>query len=215
MNHNADHKEKANLNTFQGMIERENRVLELIRSELYPIDDNKNALLANIHKLHTTELGVERIRRNLQLQNENLVRESFWNVYRPGCLEHYVLNQLTTDEAFVPEFKRQGYGKILLDYSLEKAAELGAGALCFEGNIDFYGKSGFTFASEFGIRYHGLPEGEDASFFLCKGLIPGYLDGVTGEYATPQGYFVDEAEAENFDKQFPYKEKLKLPGQLF
>ena len=22
---------------------------------------------------------------------ENLVRESFWNVYRPGCLEHYVL----------------------------------------------------------------------------------------------------------------------------
>lgn len=189
---------------------------------------------------------------------ENLVRESFWNVYRPGCLEHYVLNQLRTDEAFVPEldfvmekegkligqnmfmrakiqaddgrdipimtmgpigiapeFKRQGYGKILLDYSLEKAAELGAGALCFEGNIDFYGKSGFTFASEFGIRYHGLSEGEDASFFLCKELIPGYLDGVTGEYATPQGYFVDEAEAENFDKQFPYKEKLKLPGQLF
>ena len=189
---------------------------------------------------------------------ENLVRESFWNVYRPGCLEHYVLNQLRTDEAFVPEldfvmekdgkligqnmfmrakiqaddgrdipimtmgpigiapeFKRQGYGKILLDYSLEKAAELGAGALCFEGNIDFYGKSGFTFASEFGIRYHGLSEGEDASFFLCKELIPGYLDGVTGEYATPQGYFVDEAEAENFDKQFPHKEKLKLPGQLF
>lgn len=189
---------------------------------------------------------------------ENLVRESFWNVYRPGCLEHYVLNRLRTDEAFVPEldfvmekdgkligqnmfmrakiqaddgrdipimtmgpigiapeFKRQGYGKILLDYSLEKAAELGAGALCFEGNIDFYGKSGFTFASEFGIRYHGLPEGEDASFFLCKELIPGYLDGVTGEYATPQGYFVDEAEAENFDKQFPHKEKLKLPGQLF
>ena len=25
---------------------------------------------------------------------ENLVRESFWNVYRPGCLEHYVLHQL-------------------------------------------------------------------------------------------------------------------------
>ena len=25
---------------------------------------------------------------------ENLIRESFWNVYRPGCLEHYVLHQL-------------------------------------------------------------------------------------------------------------------------
>ena len=34
---------------------------------------------------------------------ENMVRESFWNVYRPGCLEHYVLNQLRDDPAFVPE----------------------------------------------------------------------------------------------------------------
>ncbi len=39
------------------------------------------------------------------------------------------------------EYKRKGYGKSLLDYSLEKAAELGCGALCLEGNIDFYGKS--------------------------------------------------------------------------
>ena len=189
---------------------------------------------------------------------ENLVRESFWNVYRPGCLEHYVLNQLRDDPAFVPELdfvmeqdgkligqnmfmratikaddgrdiaviamgpicitpelKRKGFGKMLLDYSLEKAGELGCGAVCFEGNIDFYGKSGFTYASTFGIRYHDLPEGGDQSFFLCKELIPGYLDGITGEYTPPQGYFVDEAEVEAFDKEFPYKEKLKLPGQLF
>lgn len=112
------------------------------------------------------------------------------------------------------DLKRKGYGKILLDYSIDKAKQMGAGALCIEGNIDFYGKSGFTYASEYGIRYHGLPEDADASFFLCKELIPGYLDGVTGEYTTPTGYFVDEEEAEEFDKQFPYKEKLKLPGQL-
>lgn len=189
---------------------------------------------------------------------ETLVREAFWNVYRPGCLEHYVLNQLRSDPAFVPEldfvmekdgriigqnmfmrakikaddgrnipimtmgpiciapeFKRQGYGRILLDYSLGRARELGCGAVCFEGNIGFYGKSGFSYAGDFGIRYHGLPEGEDASFFLCRELIPGYLKGVTGEYAPPEGYFVDEAEAELFDKTFPPKEKLKLPGQLF
>lgn len=189
---------------------------------------------------------------------ENLVRESFWNVYRPGCMEHYVLHQLRNDPAFVheldfvmekdgkligqnmfmrtfitaddgrnipimtmgpicisPEFKHKGYGKKLLDYSLEKAAELGAGALCFEGNIGFYGKSGFTYAREFGIRYHGLPEGADDSFFLCKELKAGYLDGITGVYAPPQGYFVDEAETEEFDRLFPPKEKLKLPGQLF
>ena len=114
-----------------------------------------------------------------------------------------------------PELKRKGYGKILLDYSLEKAKELGCGAVCFEGNIDFYGKSGFKQASEFGIRYHGLPEGEDASFFLCKELIPGYLNGITGEYAPSAGYLVNEKEAEAFDREFPYMEKKKLPGQIF
>lgn len=188
---------------------------------------------------------------------ENLVRESFWNVYRPGCLEHFVIHELRNDPAFVKELdlvmerdgriigqnmfmhavitaddgrqipimtmgpiciandlKRQGYGKMLLDYSVEKAKELGCGALCFEGNIGFYGKSGFGYASEKGIRYHGLPEGADASFFLCKELIPGYLNGIAGVYAPPQGYFVDRDACEVFDKQFPPKEKLKLPGQL-
>lgn len=41
---------------------------------------------------------------------ENLVRESFWNVYCPGCLEHYVLRQLRNDPAFVPELD-QSNGK--------------------------------------------------------------------------------------------------------
>lgn len=85
----------------------------------------------------------------------------------------------------------------------------------FEGNIDFYGKSGFDYADRFGIRYHDLPEDADASFFLCKELVPGYLDGVTGVYQTPQGYYVDDADVDAFDEAFPPKEKLKLPGQIF
>ncbi len=188
---------------------------------------------------------------------ENLIRESFWNVYRPGCLEHYVIHVLRDDPAFGPELdfvmekdgaiigqnmfmrtridaddgraipiltmgpicianplKRQGYGKTLLDFSLEKAAAMGFGAVAFEGNIRFYGKSGFDYARNFGLRYHDLPEDADSSFFLCRELIPGYLDGVTGVYQTPQGYYVDEAEAEAFDRAFPPKVKLKLPGQL-
>ena len=189
---------------------------------------------------------------------EKLVRESFWNVYKPGCSEHYVLHVLRDDPAFVkeldfvmekdgrligqnvfvrtvinaddgrdidvltmgpiciaPELKRKGYGKLLLDYSLEKAAEMGFGAVLFEGNIDFYGKSGFDYARTFGIRYHDLPEGADDSFFLCKELIPGYLDEVIGVYQTPQAYYVDDADVEEFDKNFPAKEKLKLPDQIF
>ena len=191
-------------------------------------------------------------------QVENLVRESFWNVYRPGCSEHYVIHTLRDDPAFVkeldfvmekdgriigqnmfmktvinaddggtvpvltmgpiciePSLKRKGYGKKLLDYSLDEAQKLGFGAVLFEGNIAFYGKSGFGYASEFGIRYHDLPEDADSSFFLCKELISGYLDGVTGVYQTPQGYYVDDNDVEEFDKAFPPKEKLKLPGQIF
>lgn len=34
---------------------------------------------------------------------ENLTREAFWNVYRPGCMEHYVLHTFRQDPAFVPE----------------------------------------------------------------------------------------------------------------
>ncbi len=189
---------------------------------------------------------------------EELIRGSFWNVYRPGCSEHYVIHVLRNDPAFVKELdfvmikqgriigqnmfmktviegddgreievltmgpiciandlKRQGYGKELLGYSLEKAAEMGFGAVLFEGNIGFYGKSGFDYASRFGIRYHDLPEDADASFFLCKELISGYLDGVTGVYQTPKGYYVDDKDVEEFDKSFPPKEKLKLPGQIF
>ena len=111
---------------------------------------------------------------------ENLTREAFWNVYRPGCSEHYVLHQfrdrpefvkeldfvlevggeiighvmfvraeITADDGRVlpimtfgplsirPDFQRKGYGKILLNFTLERAAEMGAGAVCMEGNIDF------------------------------------------------------------------------------
>ena len=115
----------------------------------------------------------------------------------------------------LPELKRQGYGKQLLDHSLERAAEMGFGAVLFEGNIAFYGKSGFDYSRNFGIRYHDLPEGADDSFFLCKELIPGYLNGVTGVYQTPKAYYVDDADVEAFDRTYPPKEKLKLPGQLF
>ena len=189
---------------------------------------------------------------------EELIRESFWNVYRPGCSEHYVMHVLRDDPDFVKELdfvmekdgrligqnifmravingddgkdvpvlsmgpiciandlKRKGYGKKLLDYSIEKAVEMGFGAVLFEGNIDFYGKSGFSYAREFGIRYHDLPEDADDSFFLCRELIPGYLDDVTGVYQTPKGYYVDDGDVEAFDRDFPPKEKLKLPGQIF
>lgn len=189
---------------------------------------------------------------------ENLVRESFWNVYRPGCMEHYVLHCYRNDPAFVPEldlvmerdgeligqviyvrseilcddgrrvpimtfgpigiapaYKRQGYGKRLLDESMEKARNMGAGALAITGNILFYGKSGFVPAKTKGLRYSDDPE---ADYFLIKELTPGFLDGISGTYKDPEGYFVCEKDPEAFERfeaTFPVKQKQKLPGQIF
>ena len=207
-------------------------------------------------------MSEEKITIRLETKNdyravENLTREAFWNVYRPGCMEHYVLHCFRTDPAFVPEldfvmeldgalighimyarseiacsdgrtlpimtfgpisiapaYKRKGYGKRLLDYSMEKAKELGAGALAITGNILFYGKSGFVPAKSKDIRYADDP---DADYFLVKELIPDFLNGISGTYKDPEGYFVCESNPDGFaqfEATFPEKEKQKLPGQL-
>ena len=187
---------------------------------------------------------------------ENLTREAFWNVYRPGCTEHYIVHCYRNRKGFVPgldfvmekegriighvmyvqseiktsagtlqimtfgpisilpECQRQGYGKALLDHSMERAKALGCGALAICGNIDFYGKSGFIPAKEKQIYY---ADDTEAEYFLIKELIPGFLDGITGSYKDPEGYFAAEENPgafEAYDATFPKKEKLKLPGQL-
>lgn len=185
---------------------------------------------------------------------ENLTREAFWNVYCPGCLEHFVLHCFRTRDDFIaeldfvlekegriighvmyahseikaddghsipimtfgpisiaPDFQRQGYGTILLQYSMDKAKKLGAGALAIAGNINFYGKCGFVVAKTKGVRYSDDP---DADYFLIKELEDGFLNDIKGTYKDPSGYFVDEKDAEQFDSHFPPKQRLKLPGQL-
>lgn len=187
--------------------------------------------------------------------NENLVREAFWNVYKPGCLEHYVLHVMRDSPGFIkdlnfvmeedgeligqvvfheaelimkddsrlpiatfgpigirPDKKRKNYGTVLLAYAMNKAKEYDIKALLIEGNIDFYGKLGFTKACDRGILYHG----QTVDFLLCRELEKGYLSDSDGaDYITPPIYYVDEQKADEFDTSFPYKEKIKLEGQLF
>ena len=196
---------------------------------------------------------------------ENLTRDSFWNVYRPGCTEHYVLHCYRNNPDFIPElslvmekdgqiighvmfskaelaiekdgkptgeklpiatfgpisihpdYKRQGYGLALLKYALEKAKALEIGFICMEGNIQFYSHAGFDLASKQKIHYHAEPKDSEVPYFLAQELIPGYLNGIEATYTPPEAYFVAEEKPEAFAKyeaEFPYKEKLVLPGQL-
>ena len=66
------------------------------------------------------------------------------------------------------------------------------------------------------VRYADDPD-SDAPYFLCKELQEGFLDGITGSYHDPEPYFVamrNPEAFEKYDKKFPQKEKLVLPGQL-
>jgi len=186
---------------------------------------------------------------------ENLVREAFWNVYRPGCLEHFVLHGFRERPEFCPELdllmflgeelvgqtmfvkntlrtatgaalpiltlgpicihpkcQRQGFGKRLLDHALSLATATDAVGVFMEGNIKFYGKCGFVMASTLNIHY--MDETDDVPFFLGKVLKPEALHGIEAWYRIPEGYLVNEKQAEEFDRQFPTKQKLRLPGQL-
>lgn len=214
---------------------------------------------------------------------ENLTREAFWNVYRPGCSEHYVLHCYRNEPTFIPELslvlegyvpncttvsskdsscsetprkeilahvmfawseilidpsegsteeprhlpmmtfgpisvrpdmQRKGLGKMLLDYAIERARQMGAGCIAICGNILFYSKCGFVAATSKGIRYADDPD-SDAPYFLIRELTPGFLEGIRGSYRDPAPYFVHDEDVDEFDKKFPSKEKLKLPGQLF
>lgn len=191
---------------------------------------------------------------------ELLTRASFWNVYRPGCLEHFVLNRYRGNPDFIPEldfvmesdgriighvmyskavlkaddgsalqawtlgpisihpdYKRQGLGLQLLQYSLDRARDYGIGVLCFEGNIDFYGHAGFVLASTLGIHYHDEPKDAVVPYFLALELVPGYLGGTEWTYCPPSGYFVADEDPEGFnayDASFPSEAKHFQEGQL-
>ena len=191
---------------------------------------------------------------------EELTREAFWNVYAPGCVEHFVLHHYRSNPDFIPEldfvmeedgriighvmyskaeiiredgrvvpawtfgpisihpdYKRQGYGLKLLNYSIERAREMGVGVLCMEGNIEFYKHAGFVLASSLNIHYHAEPKESEVPYFLAQELIPRYLDGVEGTYPTPKGYYIafENPEAFNeFDSTFPPKDKKHQEGQI-
>ena len=177
---------------------------------------------------------------------ENVTREAFWNVYRPGCLEHYVLNQFRSNKDFIPQlsfvlekdgkvighimyakaqieledgaklpimtfgpfsilpqYRGKGYGAYLLTYSMEQAVKMGAKALAITGDINFYGRFGFVLAKTKNVFYKADP---DADYFLIKELEQGFITGIKGYYTDPDGYFVDETEAETFDAQFAPKQ---------
>jgi predicted N-acetyltransferase YhbS len=78
-----------------------------------------------------------------------------------------------------PELQRSGIGSALMKYSIEKARELGFGAILFFGHPDYYPRFGFVEASEFGITDCN---GENYPAFMAMELKRDFLKSITGKF---------------------------------
>ncbi len=179
---------------------------------------------------------------------ENLNREAFWNLYKMGCDEHYLVYKLRKHADFVkelnfvaeidgkivgnimytksfvvdekgekhntltfgplavlPEYQRKGVGKTLINHTKEIAKRMGYPAIIIYGDYNNYCASGFVSCKRFGITN---TEGRFHSALLVLELRNGHLTGISGKFHESEVFDLDEVEVEEFDKQFPFKEKL-------
>ena len=58
---------------------------------------------------------------------EEVVRETFWNLYVPGCNEHFILHNLRNSSDFIPE----------LDFVAEKEGQIAGQIVYSRGNIKY------------------------------------------------------------------------------
>lgn len=109
-----------------------------------------------------------------------------------------------------PSLHRQGFGKMLITHSINKARELGYNAILTLGYPYHYRPYGFVGARKFNIAM------EDGNFYkglLALELYDGALDDLSGFAVFSSALNVDESDLEKFDLQFPVKEKGYMPSQ--
>jgi predicted N-acetyltransferase YhbS len=185
---------------------------------------------------------------------ENMTREAFWDLYKPGCDEHLVLHKIRKVPAFVkeldfiacdkdrivgniiyskakvvneenkefellcmgpiavlPSYQKQGIGSLLMTNSIEKARLLGYKAIIIFGNPDYYHRFGFKNAGEYNIQ---TSAGENFDAFMALELYDGSLKGISGKFYADEVFEIEAEELEDFEKQFPHKEKHVTDTQL-
>ena len=78
-------------------------------------------LIADVNrsKLKRMEIVIENTAEKDFFQTENLTREAFWNMYRPGCAKHLILHNLRKSRCFVALLDRVAVMDGKLDVSIE------------------------------------------------------------------------------------------------
>ena len=184
---------------------------------------------------------------------EYMTREAFWNVYKPGCVEHLLVHKIRKVPVFVkelsfvacnedkivgniiyskakvinkniefevlclgpigvlPAYQGQGIGSLLMNYSIEKAEQLGHKGIILFGNPNYYQRFGFVNAKEYGIQ---TSSGENFEEFMALELYDGGLNGISGKFYEDEVFKIEKDELEIYEKEFPYKEKRITDTQL-
>ena len=117
--------------------------------------------------------------------------------------------------SIAPAYKRQGYGKQLLDYSMEKAREMGAGALPLPVILTFTASLAL-FRSKPGAYAMPTTRMRTISHQRIETRIS--WNDISGNYKDPEGYFVcekDPEEFERFEATFPVKKSRSCRDSCF
>lgn len=112
-----------------------------------------------------------------------------------------------------PAYQRKGYGRRLLEYSLNAAKEMGYPAVAIWGNPENYACYGFKNCK----RYHVCLEEEIYPVALMvKEIVEGTLSGKTWKYVESPAHNLDESGFEEFDSTFePMEKGYKYTQELF
>ncbi|MDP4093369.1 MAG: N-acetyltransferase [Bacillota bacterium] len=110
-----------------------------------------------------------------------------------------------------PEYQKRGIGGELLEKTMQMAREQGYQAIIIFGEPEYYPRHGFKPCEHFNIT---TKDGKNFSAFMGIELVPGGLNGVKGKFYESKVFEDSYSDkVEEYDKKFPYMEKLKLPGQ--
>lgn len=180
---------------------------------------------------------------------EKLTKEAFFDVYQPGCDEHFIVNKLRNSKYYIKDLdyvitennkivasifystssittndnkvldalsfgpisvrkshQKQGYGKLIINYTLQKAKEMGYSFVLISGNPNYYHRFGFESASKYDIYLEGMNQAEEADFFMIKVFDKEVVKQYKGVLKFAPCYIVDKEEFEKFDEEFKGKE---------
>ena len=110
----------------------------------------------------------------------------------------------------LPEYQRNGYGKLLINHSCQKAAELGFDVIVILGSPANYVSCGFQCCKKYNVCVEG---GKYPAAMLVKELKEGALDGRKWYYSESPAMNIDEQAAVEFDDQLEPMEKKWTPSQ--